>query len=200
MFRHKGFIALLGAALAAAMVFGLAPAGAHNDATRDRNFTNVRLHGHNNAGTKTFRGEMDVKKFVTRNGEIKAVARITEGVLKDKETGAVIRRLQNSKRVRFPVGLPTGGGTATASTSGAAVAATCPILHLTLGPLDLDLLGLKIHLNRVVLNIDAESGPGNLLGNLLCAVAGLLDGTPALDSVLGVVRDLLNAILAATKL
>jgi len=46
-----------------------------------------------------------------------------------------------------------------------------------LGPLDLNLLGLEVHLNRVVLDIVAVPGAGNLLGNLLCAVAGLLDGT-----------------------
>jgi hypothetical protein len=64
--------------------------------------------------------------------------------------------------------------------------ASCEILDLVLGPLDLDLLGLVVHLDRVHLNITADMGPGNLLGNLLCAVAGLLDG-PSLD---------LNALLA----
>jgi hypothetical protein len=52
---------------------------------------------------------------------------------------------------------------------------SCQILDLTLGPLDLNLLGLVVHLDRVHLNITAVSGPGNLLGNLLCAVAHLLD-------------------------
>lgn len=56
-----------------------------------------------------------------------------------------------------------------------AATGTCQILNLVLGPLDLNLLGLMVHLNQVVLNITAQSGPGNLLGNLLCAVAHLLD-------------------------
>ena len=34
-----------------------------------------------------------------------------------------------------------------------------------------------VDLNQVVLNITGQTGAGNLLGNLLCAVAGLLDGT-----------------------
>ena len=50
-------------------------------------------------------------------------------------------------------------------------------------PLDLDLLGLQVHLDRVVLDIVAQTGAGNLLGNLLCAVTGLLDG--GLNGVLG---------------
>ena len=51
------------------------------------------------------------------------------------------------------------------------------MLHLVLGPLDLDLLGLVVHLDKVVLDITAVPGAGALLGNLLCAVVGLLDGT-----------------------
>lgn len=81
----------------------------------------------------------------------------------------------------------------------AAVAArTCSVLHLTLGPLDLNLLGLTVHLNQVVLNIDANSGSGNLLGNLLCAVAGLLDG--GLLGQLGDLTGLLNQILGLLNL
>jgi hypothetical protein len=59
---------------------------------------------------------------------------------------------------------------------GAAPANVCQILNLTLGPLHLNLLGLVVDLNRVHLRITAHRGPGNLLGNLLCAVAHLLDG------------------------
>jgi len=73
-------------------------------------------------------------------------------------------------------------------------AASCPILHLDLGPLNLDVLGLQVHLNQVVLDIVAQSGAGNLLGNLLCAVAGLLDGSP-LSGLLGQLSTLLNQIL-----
>src|SRR5438128_227451 len=72
------------------------------------------------------------------------------------------------------------------------VTGTCQILHLTLGPLDLDLLGLKIHLDRIVLDITAQSGPGNLLGNLLCAVANLLNNGGPLAGI----ANLLNQILA----
>ena len=71
-------------------------------------------------------------------------------------------------------------------------AGDCEILNLVLGPLHLDLLGLVIDLNQVVLNITAVPGAGNLLGNLLCAVAGLLDGPGPLGALAG----LLDRILA----
>ena len=50
----------------------------------------------------------------------------------------------------------------------------CPILDLVLGPLDLNLLGLIVHLDQVHLTITADS-EGGLLGQLL---AGLLCPQP----------------------
>jgi hypothetical protein len=73
----------------------------------------------------------------------------------------------------------------------------CGILHLELGPLDLDLLGLVVHLDQVVLDISAEPGAGNLLGNLLCAIAGLLDGGSPLTQILNQLVNLLNQLIAA---
>jgi hypothetical protein len=54
---------------------------------------------------------------------------------------------------------------------------------------------LHVHLNEVVLDITAQQGPGNLLGNLLCAVAGLLDNTGTNG-----LATLLNQILAILSL
>ncbi|CAN5297379.1 hypothetical protein BH18ACT9_BH18ACT9_00570 [soil metagenome] len=84
----------------------------------------------------------------------------------------------------------------------AAAPGDCQILNLVLGPLDLNLLGLKVHLDKVVLNIVATPGPGNLLGNLLCAVAGLLDGAGAggLSGLLASITQILNSILAILRL
>jgi hypothetical protein len=69
--------------------------------------------------------------------------------------------------------------------------AVCEILNLVLGPIHLDLLGLVIDTNQIMVGITAVQGAGNLLGNLLCAVTGLLDGGGALQQV----ADLLNRIL-----
>jgi hypothetical protein len=55
----------------------------------------------------------------------------------------------------------------------------CPVLDLTLGPLDLNLLGLMVHLDTVHLTITADSN-GGLLGSLLCSLAGR--GSPGLAS------------------
>ena len=46
----------------------------------------------------------------------------------------------------------------------------CPVLDLTLGPLDLSLLGLIVHLDKVHLTITADS-QGGVLGSLFCSLA-----------------------------
>jgi hypothetical protein len=76
----------------------------------------------------------------------------------------------------------------------AAASGSCPVLHLELGPLDLDLLGLAVHLDKVVLDITAQSGPGNLLGNLLCAIAGLLDTNTLGQQLVNLLNQMLGAL------
>jgi hypothetical protein len=85
-----------------------------------------------------------------------------------------------SANTAIPVAAPSG--------------ASCQILNLVLGPLHLNLLGLVVNLNQVHLTITAVQGPGNLLGNLLCAIANLLNGG-APD--LGTLSTLLNRLLGA---
>lgn len=75
-------------------------------------------------------------------------------------------------------------------------AGSCSILSLDLGPLFLDILGLVIDLEPVILDIFAQTGSGNLLGNLLCAVTGLFDGV-GIFAAIGNLLDQINAILGA---
>jgi hypothetical protein len=113
-------------------------------------------------------GTLTITEFTTSGGVLNAVGTL--------DLGAAV----NDVPVTVPVNLQQTTG-------------TCEILTLVLGPLHLDLLGLVIDLNQVVLKITAEQGPGNLLGNLLCAIAGLLDGP---GGALGGLAALLNRILA----
>ena len=114
----------------------------------------------------------NLSRFAVQNGQLVAIGTLV-GTITNTATGVVRTFARN---IALPV-------TATA---------TCDILHLELGPLDLNLLGLMVHLDKIVLDIDAQSGPGNLLGNLLCAVANLLNTGGPLDSI----ARLLNQILA----
>lgn len=91
----------------------------------------------------------------------------------------------------------TSTGTIIAPFTGATLntaGTTCPILHLVLGPINLDLLGLQVTTNQIVLDITAVPGPGNLVGNLLCDVANLLNQNPL---NLNQIAALLTQILAS---
>ena len=143
----------------------------------------VALTGTNKG--KDFKGTYTIQRFETRGGKLYAVGKLT-GTLKN-------RRVSRSN-VAIPAAL-------TGSNASAAQAA-CDILHLTLGPLDLNLLGLRVQLNEVHLDITAVPGAGNLLGNLLCALTGILDQNGLLGQLgnlangLNQVASALNAILA----
>ncbi len=132
--------------------------------------------GHNG---KQFTGRYTITRFVTKHGKSYAVGTLI-GKLGDRH----IKR----SNVAMPVGVQRSGL--------AGVAATCPVLHLVLGPVNLNLLGLKVHLNQVVLDVTAESGPGNLLGNLVCSVAGLLNGQSLLTSDLTSLLNILQQLLS----
>ena len=119
----------------------------------------------------TFAGTFDIQRFAFSGGQIVAVGTL-EGTLTDAE-GAI---QTVSQTVSFPVTVAQ---------------ATCTILTLDLGPLDLNLLGLHVHLDEVHLVIEAHEGEG-LLGDLLCALANALNQGGTLRGVVA----LLNRVLA----
>jgi hypothetical protein len=60
----------------------------------------------------------------------------------------------------------------------------CSILHLHLNPIHLDLLGLNVQTSSICLDITAQPGNGNLLGNLLCGLGDLLNSGTSLSGLL----------------
>ena len=137
-------------------------------------------------------GAFTPTRFVQRDGVLWAKGFLQGKIRHDDGT---VTRFAGIKKI--PVKKINGQSATDARTSGRAAA--CDILNLVLGPLDLNVLGLEVHLQRVVLDIVAVAGAGQLLGNLLCAVAGLLDGSP-ISGLLGQLTTLLNQILAALNL
>ena len=126
-------------------------------------------------GTGLFQGTLSVTRFVNQNGQLAAVGTLT-GTLTNS-LGAVLGTV--TQALTLPVTSTVG---------------TCQVLNLTLGPLDLNLLGLLVHLDQVVLNINAQSGPGNLVGNLVCAVSHLLDSNASLTALTNLLNHLLGAL------
>ena len=128
-------------------------------------------------GVGRFAGTLNIQRFAQNNDQIVAVGTLT-GTLTDSlgnVLGSIVR-------------------TVSLILNSVATQASCEILHLELGPLDLNLLGLVVHLNQVVLDISAQPGPGNLLGNLLCAVANLLNGGGPLQAIVNLLNQILGSL------
>jgi hypothetical protein len=121
-------------------------------------------------------GTLNIQRFARQNGSLVAIGNLVATVT--NAAGQV-------STLVTPVAIPVDTSATTA---------TCEILHLVLGPLDLNLLGLAVHLDQVVLDITAVPGAGNLLGNLLCAIAGLLDGPSPLGGLVALLNNLLAAL------
>jgi hypothetical protein len=148
-------------------------------------------------GPGTFAGTIRVRHFVVANHKLVAQATI-QGTLKDAHG--------KTKSVNQSVALPVqsfGSGTGTQFSSNVASASTahqasCNILTLNLGAIHLNLLGLVVDLSPVNLTITGQTGPGNLLGNLLCGVAGLANGglSGLVQTLLADIAMLLNQVLA----
>lgn len=137
-----------------------------------------------------FTAEYRITEFVAKNDVLYAIGTLNNIAgtgLPEAVSGLA------GKEISLPVQTPPRTSTASTEDASAAAAAvgSCDVLFLQLGPLDLDLLGLQVHLDQVTLNIDAATGSGNLLGNLLCAVTGLLDGVGSLVAI----AQLLNQII-----
>lgn len=178
--RKLGII--LAAAFAVALVVPVA-ADAQTSAPAPINATSlshIPVSGTTHNG-KTFTGHYTVTQFVNRNGKTYAV-------------GTLIGKVGGRHVSRSNVAIPASVQQSTLPGMAKSAQATCPILHLVLGPLNLNLLGLQVTLNQVVLNINAIPGAGNLLGNLLCSVSNLLNGTPASGLSSGELSGLLNIV------
>jgi len=164
----------------------VAPVAAQNNG---KGGLSVPVAGTDNLGGK-FAGSLVITKFVRNGNGIDAVGTLN-GTITD--TAGVTRNV--ATQMAWPLDLAAMAGGGDVAPAAISAQAVCDILHLTLGPLDLDLLGLVVHLDQVNLDITAVSGAGNLLGNLLCAITGLLDGPSPLTNVLNQITGLLNQLL-----
>ena len=139
---------------------------------------------------KQFKGTYGIQRFVVgKDGKAYAI-----GTLKGTLKGRHVTRYN----VMMPASLNnTATGARTAQ-------ATCPVLNLVIGPVDLNLLGLRVRLGGgtdfsqpIVLDLTAYQGQG-LLGDLLCGVSNLLNQNGLLSQLTGQVQQLvatLNGLL-----
>ncbi len=147
--------------------------------------TGIPLSAHQKG--RNFKGTLEIVRFEERSGSVVAIGTIT-GKVTGKGKG---NKPVTQENVVLPVSFAPP--VQTQSANGIQAQATCQILDLTLGPIDLNLLGLRLQVNQIHIQLTATQGA--LLGDLLCAIANLLNGG-ILGQILNQLLGLLNQLLA----
>ena len=139
---------------------------------------------------KKFEGTYAIQRFVVKGDAVYSVGKLT---------GRLKNRRVSRNGVMMPATLQRAAG------ARAAQAGTCEVLELVLGPIDLNLLGLRVELGGglsanqpIVLRITAIQG-GGLLGDLLCGLTNLLNQDGILEQLVGNLNDLaatLNSLVS----
>ena len=126
-----------------------------------------------------FDGTLDINRVAMQNGRLTALGRCRA---RSRTRPGTRSGQVTDKAVAVPVAAEDG---------------SCQILDLSIGTVNLNVLGLIVHLDPVHLNITAQQGSGQLLGNLLCTVAHLLDNnsSQSLFGFLSPIVNLLNMII-----
>lgn len=112
-------------------------------------------------GVGEFSGMLRVTRFAAVGNSLFATGLVT-GTLVD-DVGHLSSII---KTVSIPV--PLLGLAA----PGVKTAGLCSVLNLATGPIDLNVLGLQLHLDQVALDLSADGA--SLLGGLICTITGLL--------------------------
>jgi hypothetical protein len=185
-------LAILTAAIGSFVAIPAVPALAQGTVNPNRNRLEVPITGvAQNVGP--FTGTFAISRFAIQDGVLVAIGQLNGTVT--STTGGGVRTIVTT--IAMPVANAPSAAAAEAGAScdsAEQIVGSCDILTLVLGPLHLDLLGLVIDLNQVVLEITGTTGAGDLLGNLLCAITGLLDGPTLTQTLVNLLNQLIGVL------
>ncbi len=126
-------------------------------------------------GAASYVGTYTINSFQVVNGQLQSVGTATVNIL--DAAGNILGTVTNANVVGA---VTNGSGT------------SCTILTVDVGAVHLNLLGLVVDLAPIHLNITAQQGAGNLLGNLLCSVANLLNNNGPVQGIAGLLNNILR--------
>ena len=161
------------------------------------------------SGGVRFNGTVAVQRFVERDDHVYAIGAVSGSV--SGPAGPIGTSILLP--VAFPVGVSVGGRAIARNGRGLihpaslsrpdygarvifAQASTCGVLHLDLGTVNLNSLGVVVATTPVTIDINGDTG--GPLGNLVCTILSTVDNVVGLvkllNSLLGVVTGLLGGL------
>src|SRR5438105_4292006 len=138
------------------------------------------------AGTGGFSGTLSIQRFEVSDGQVVAIAMVS-GSLGGARTALV-------GQIAIPVtaSLLGAGVAAPAAAAPQPAASSCGVLHLQLGAVNLDALGLMVATQPVDINLSGDSA--GVLGNLVCTVLNTLNNVVGLVGLLNQLLGVLGGL------
>ena len=137
-------------------------------------------------GTGGFSGTLSIQRFEVSDGQVVAIAMVS-GSLGGARTALV-------GQIAIPVtaSLLGAGVAAPAAAAPQQAASSCGVLHLQLGAVNLDALGLMVATQPVDINLSGDST--GVLGNLVCTVLNTLNNVVGLVGLLNQLLGVLGGL------
>jgi hypothetical protein len=160
-----------------------ATAREHDDDDRSRAKLYLPIAGTAPGGV-TFAGTLSVQKFSQRGGQPVAIGMVSgSATLSGASLGTVL-----TGPIEFPVQLAAGSALTSNAPISVQQATNCQVLHLDLGAVNLNVLGLTVATQPISIDLSGVTGGTNVLGTLICTIL------ETVNNVVGLVN-LLNQLL-----
>ena len=134
---------------------------------------------------RTFAGTLSIQRFEARGDKVVAIGMVT-GTVAGVGTALV-----------GPVTLPVEVGAGSQGAAAPTPQATCQVLHLNLGAVNLNLLGVQVTTLPIAIDLSGDSA--SPLGNLVCTIVATLNNVVGLvgllNQLLGVVTGLVGGLI-----
>ena len=176
------------------LLASLVPLGGATAKPQDTPTLTLPVVSTNTTAGATFSGTLTVTRFVARGPDVFAEG-IVSGTVKDaggtplgppQVRGVIVPVSGNwsvGKKAMAPGGIvPASASVDLRDRIILAQATTCDILHLSFGPIDLDLLGVMFNLSAV--SVDISGDQAGALGALVCAILGVVGSVANLVNLL----------------
>jgi hypothetical protein len=136
-------------------------------------------------GGATFAGTLSVLKFSQRDGKPVAIGMVSGSATSSSGTplGTAL-----TGPIELPVQVAPGPALTSAAPISVQQATTCQVLHLDLGAVNLNVLGLTVATQPIAIDVSGTTGGTNVLGTLICTIL------ETVNNVVGLVN-LLNQLL-----
>jgi hypothetical protein len=144
-------------------------------------------------GGGTFAGTLSIRRFEARGHDVVAIGMVRGSVAGVEKPGTVL-----VGEVPLPVRAgPASQGAASANSLVAQQATTCEALHLEIGAVSLNVLGVQVMTQPIAIDLSGDSSAP--LGNLVCTILQTLNEVVGLvgllNQLLGVLTGLVGGLV-----